>query len=81
MYSNVDSQDDSSCASDKSWDMKKDGGQDDDTNIVYYDDIEQDEINDLNEDILHLCNGLGDNINNANNKLQYIEGDEIANEH
>ena len=35
MYDNVDSQDDSSCASDKSWDMKKDGGQEDDKNIVY----------------------------------------------
>ena len=29
---------------------------------------EQDEINDLNKDLLHLRNGLGDNINNANNK-------------
>ena len=29
---------------------------------------EQDEIDDLNEDLLHLCNGLGDNINNNNNK-------------
>ena len=29
---------------------------------------EQDEINDLNEDPLHLHNGLGDNINDANNK-------------
>ena len=29
---------------------------------------EQDEINDLNEDLLHLHNGLGDNINDANNK-------------
>ena len=29
---------------------------------------EQDEINDLNEDLLHLRNGLGDNINDDNNK-------------
>ena len=29
---------------------------------------EQDEINDLNKDLLHLRNGLGDNINNTNNK-------------
>ena len=29
---------------------------------------EQDEINDLNEDLLHLRYGLGDYINNANNK-------------
>ena len=42
-------------------------------NIVYDDNMEPDEINELNEDLLHLCNGLGDNINNANNKLQYIE--------
>ena len=28
---------------------------------------EQDEINDLNEDFLHLHNGLGDNINDTNN--------------
>ena len=35
--------------------------------------MEQNEINDLNEAILHLCNGLGDNINNANKKLEYIE--------
>ena len=32
---------------------------------------EQDEINDLNEDLLHLRNGLGDNINDANNKNNY----------
>ena len=29
---------------------------------------EQDEINDLNEDILHLRNRLGDNINDTNNE-------------
>ena len=29
---------------------------------------EQDEINDLNKDLLHLRNGLGDNINDANNE-------------
>ena len=74
MYDNVDSQDDSSCASDKSWDMEKDGGQDENKNIAYDDDVEQYEINDLNGDLLHLRNGLGDNINVANNKLQYIEG-------
>ena len=80
MYNDVDSQDDSSCASDKRWDMKKDGGQDDNKNFVYDDDIEQDEINDLNKDLLHLRNGLGDNINNANNELQYIEEGGILNE-
>ena len=80
MYDNVDSQDNSSCASDKSWDMKKDGGQEDDKNIVYNDNMEQDEINDLNEDLLHLHNGLGDNINDTNNKLQYIEEGGFLNE-
>ena len=80
LYDNVGSQDNSSCASDKSWDMKKDGSQEDDKNIVYNDDMEQDEINDLNEDLLHLRNGLGDNSNNANNKLQYIEEGGILHE-
>ena len=80
LYDNVDSQDDSSCASDKSWNMKKDGDQEDDKNIVYDDNMEQDEINDLNEDLLYLWNGLGDNINDANNKHQYIEEVGILNE-
>ena len=60
--------------------MMKDGGQDDDKNIVYDNDVEQDEINDLNKDLLHLRNGLGDNINDANNKHQYIEEGGILNE-
>ena len=30
--------------------------------------MKQDGINDLNENLLHLRNGLGDNINDANNK-------------
>ena len=80
LYGNVDSQDDSSCASDKTWDTKKDGGQNDDKNIVYDDDMEQDEINDLNKDLLLLRNGLGDNINDANNEHQYIEEGGILNE-
>ena len=42
-------------------------------NIVYNDDVEYDKIDDLNTDLLHLRNGLGDNINDANNKHQYIE--------
>ena len=33
--------------------------------------MEQDEINDLNEALFHLCNRLGENINNANNKNNY----------
>ena len=32
---------------------------------------EQDEINNLNEDLLHLHNGLGDNINDANNESNH----------
>ena len=61
--------------------MKKDDGQEDQKNIVYDDDMEQDEINDLNDDLLHLRYGLGDNINDANNKLEYIEQGRIVNEH
>ena len=33
---------------------------------------EQDEINDLNKDLLHLRNGQGDNINNVNNKTNHV---------
>ena len=29
---------------------------------------EEDEINDLNKDLLHLRNGLGNNVNDTNNK-------------
>ena len=79
LYDDFDLQDDSSCASNKSWNSKKDGGQDDNKNIAYDDDMEHDEINDLNEDLLHLRNGLGDNINNTNNKRQYIEEGGILN--
>ena len=39
--------------------------------------MEYDGIDDLNEDLLYLHNGLGDIINDANNKLQYIEEGEI----
>ena len=45
--------------------MKKDGDQEVDKNIVYNDNMERDEINDLNEDIPHLRNGLGDDINDC----------------
>ena len=61
--------------------MRKDDGQEDHNNIVYNDDMEQDEINELNKDLVHLCNRLGDNVNNANNKLEYIRQGGIANEH
>ena len=79
LYRDVDSQDDSDNASDTSWDGKKDGNEDDDKNIVYDDDVDHDKVDDLNKDLLHLRNGLGDNINNANNKLQYIEEGGILN--
>ena len=80
LYEDVNSQDNSSCASGKSSDMKKDGGQEDNKNIVYGGNMELDEINDLNEDLLHLSNGLGDNINDANNNLQYKEENRILDE-
>ena len=67
MYRDVDSQDNSSCASDKSWDEKKDGGQIDTKNIVYDDAVDDDEIDDLNEDLIQLRNGFGDNVNDGNN--------------
>ena len=81
MYGDVDSQDDSSCASDTSWDKKKDGGQTDQKTIVYDDGMDQDEINDLNKDLLHLCSGLGDNVNDANNERAYITQGGLVNEH
>ena len=56
MYDNVNSQDNSCCASVKSWDMKQDGGQGNDENILYDDDMERDEINDLDEVLLQLHN-------------------------
>ena len=80
MYGDVNSQDNSSCDSDKSWDMAKDGGQEDQKNIVYDDAIDGDEINNLNEDGLHLRNGLGDNINNGNNKYNYIKQGGVINQ-
>ena len=69
MYHDVDSQDDSDNASNTSLDKKKHSNeQDDNKNIIYDDDVEYDEVDDLNEDLFHLPNGFGENINNANNK-------------
>ena len=73
MYGNSDSQDNSSCASNKSWDMKKDGCQEDQKIIVHNGDMDQDKINGLNIDLLHLHNRFGDNINDGNNELAYTE--------
>ena len=41
--------------------QKKDGDQEDNKNIPYDDDVEYDEVDDLNEDKLHLRSELGDN--------------------
>ena len=68
LYGDVESQDDSSCASDKSWDMPKDGGEIDQKNIVYNDAVDDGKIDDLNEeDTIHLKDGLANNNNNNNN--------------
>ena len=80
LYPDVDPQDDIDNASDTSWDKKKHGGEDDDKNILYDGDVKYNEIDDLNEDLLHLRNGLGDNINDANNKFQYLQEGGILNE-
>ena len=79
LYKDVNSQDNSNCASNQSWEMKKNGDQEDDKNIVQDDDMEQNEIDVLNEDLLHLRNGLGDNINNANKEHQYINTSKDSN--
>ena len=54
MYGDVNPDNNSSCASNKSWDMAKDGGQEDQKNIVYDDAVDCDKINYLNDDGLHL---------------------------
>ena len=79
MYGDVDSQDNSSCASNKSWDMLKNGGQEDQKTIVYDDAMDHDEIDNLNKDLRHLQNGLGDTVNNGNNKHEYIENGGVVN--
>ena len=84
MYADVDSQDDSSCASNKSWNESKDGGQEDQKNIVYDDTLKHDKIDDLNEvDVLHLRNGLAEkdngdeyiNINQQGGQTDHFCGD------
>ena len=47
---------------------------------MYDDDADEDEINDLHQDLLHLRNGLGDNINEGNNKHEYIKKGGLVNE-
>ena len=66
LYRDVESQDDSSCASGESWDMPKNSGEIDHKNIIYDDAVDDDEIDDLDDkDALHLNDGLA-NKNNTN---------------
>ena len=80
IYGDVGSQDNSSCAFNKNWDIAKDGGQKDHKNIIYDDAVDGDKNKDLNEDGLYLRNGLGENINNGNNKHNYIEQGGVINQ-
>ena len=76
MYRDVDPDDNSDNASDTSWDDKKHGDvQNDDKNILNrnHDDVEDTEVKDLMEDQLQLQSGFGENINDANNELQYLQ--------
>ena len=81
MYGDVDSQDGSSCSSNKSWDMSKDGGQIDQKNIAYNDAVDDDKIDDLNkEDVLHFCDGLADNNNDNDDDNNYIKHGRVINQ-
>ena len=80
MYGDVDSQDDSSCVSDKSWEIQKDGGQEDQKTIVNNDAVDDDEVDDLNKDLIQLRNRFGDNVNEFNNEQEYIEQGGVVNE-
>ena len=80
MYGDIDSQDNSSCASNKSWKMPKEGGQEDQKTIVYDNACEDDEVDDSIKDLIQLHNGLGDNVNKFNNKQEYIEQGGVVNE-
>ena len=53
--------------------MPKNGSQVDQKTSVYDDAVDDDKIDNLNKDKLHLSNGLGDNIINGNHKHNYIE--------
>ena len=52
LYRDVDSQDNSSCASDKSYEMPKDEGQEDQRSIVYDDAVDDDKVDNLNKDLI-----------------------------
>ena len=69
LYGDIESQDDSSCTSDESWNMSK-NGEIDLKNIVYNNAVDNDEINDLdNKDALNLNDSL---VNNNNNNIKHI---------
>ena len=80
LYHDVNPDDNSNNASDTSWNDKKHGDiQNDDENILDHDDVEGDEVEDLMEDTLQLRSGFGENINNANDELQYLQEGGILN--
>ena len=67
LHGDVESKDDNSYTSDESWDLPKDGVEIEYKNIVYNDDVNDDEIDDLDdEDALHLNDTLTNNNNNNN---------------
>ena len=81
MYGDVNSQDDSSCVSNKSWDMSKDGSWDDQKNTVYDDTVNDDKIVLLSKkDALRLHDGLADNNNNDDNNNNYIKHGGVINQ-
>ena len=81
LYRDADPDDNNnSNASDTSWENKKHGDvQNDHENIWNHDDVEDDEVKDLIKDVLQLWNGFGENINDANNELQYLQEGGILN--
>ena len=46
---------------------------------MYDDAVDGDKINNLNEVLLHLCNCLGDKVNDGKNEYNYIEQGVIVN--
>ena len=80
MYGDVDSQENSSCASNKSWNIPKYNGQVDQKNILYDHVVNDHKIDNLNKDGLHLHNSLGDNIDNGNNEYNYLEQGGVINQ-
>ena len=79
MYRDVNSQDSSNCDSDKSWDMPKDRGQEDQKTIIYDDAVDDGMCDDLNKDLIQQGNGFGDNVSKFNNKQEYIKQGGVVN--